>query len=160
MFEENNRRIIAEVDRKFEVLYGQIEVMAQEQQRFNAMMERAQKMIKEPIEKEVENIKKENESMQFELQRTLNSNREVLSRFQNLSKLDSCPPPNPSFNPSKSLYSPLTSFTLPIQLPDHTKKAKLRLKRKGRPNSIHFSGRNTSRLKRFFDSSHNWATQE
>ncbi|CAI2385399.1 unnamed protein product [Moneuplotes crassus] len=75
-------QVLKKVDAKLEKVYGQVQEMAFDQQSFNSMIKSTQDHISEPIKIEVRNMRKETESVHRELERTMNANREILTRME------------------------------------------------------------------------------
>ena len=84
LLKENNKKVMADVDKQFTQLYERITEMASNQAEFNMMINNKQQTMNVPIFNEVELIRKENISMQYELDRAINSNRDMLNKIEKL----------------------------------------------------------------------------
>ena len=133
--------------------------------------------LKEPIESEVNNIRKEAESIHYELERTINSNRKMLQSIKTGIKSDKGENINLRVMSSqrsnytshehttKNVYNtPLSQFKFPNKVVDKLKdrassnkqriklrstKFRIHHKSGSRPHSIESIGRNSVKLKRF-----------
>ena len=84
LLEENNKKVLQEVDKQLSLLYERISEMASHQADFNLMINNKQQTMNTPIFNEVELIRKENISMQYELERAIKTNRDILNKIEKL----------------------------------------------------------------------------
>lgn len=75
----NKEELIKEIDRKFDMLYEQVALMASDQANFNIKIQNDQNKMKEPLEIEISKIKQESDIMMRELERTQQANRNLMN---------------------------------------------------------------------------------
>eukprot|EP00343_Euplotes_focardii_P000886 CAMPEP_0205798982 /NCGR_PEP_ID=MMETSP0205-20121125/93_1 /ASSEMBLY_ACC=CAM_ASM_000278 /TAXON_ID=36767 /ORGANISM="Euplotes focardii, Strain TN1" /LENGTH=267 /DNA_ID=CAMNT_0053059519 /DNA_START=96 /DNA_END=899 /DNA_ORIENTATION=+ len=81
----NKEELLANIDGKFELLYGQVSDMASEQAHFNVNIQKDHENLKEPLEMELTKIRQEGNIMMRELERTQHNNREIIREKMNKS---------------------------------------------------------------------------
>mmetsp|Transcript_28083 Transcript_28083/g.24810 ORF Transcript_28083/g.24810 Transcript_28083/m.24810 type:complete len:185 (+) Transcript_28083:116-670(+) len=72
------------MDEKLTTLYSRVQDMAVDQATFNSMIQSTQDNMADPMKKEIIQMRVENESIHKELKRALNTNRQIISKVQNI----------------------------------------------------------------------------